>query len=288
MRNTCVRTLSLLWIGVLMAVPSAMASENAPVVHGQLRPPKPQLIQGLFVIVEERATHAEISRTDAHIDGGFDFHEIPSGEYTLRVIDGFGQTVCQQFVVIEKHMPPLEIQLPEGEPYDTGRGAGAATVSIRQLMHPPDKKAVRAFETALRFSNAEKYGDAASELEKAIRISPEFAAAHTNLAVQYFRLNRVEESLAESERAIQIAGPDPRNLCNLAAAQAELHRYAEAEKSASAALRLDAGYSKANLILGSILTHEPATRGEGLKHLQKAATELASARQPLQQLQASQ
>jgi tetratricopeptide (TPR) repeat protein len=126
-----------------------------------------------------------------------------------------------------------------------------------------------------------------SELEKAIRISPEFAAAHTNLAVQYFRLDRVEESIAESERAIQIAGPDPRNLCNLASAQARLERYAEAEKSARAALRLDAGYVKANLILGSVLTHEPATRGEGVKHLQKAAAEYSSARQLLEQLQAS-
>jgi hypothetical protein len=286
MRNTCVRTLSLLWLSVFMALSRSMAAENVAVLHGQLRPPAPELVQGLFVIVEERSTHTEISRVDARIDGSFDFHEIPSGDYTFRVIDGFGQTVCQQIAIIEKHMPPLEIHLPEREPHDARGGAG--TVSVRQLMHPPDKKAVRAFESALRFSSAGKYGDAASELEKAIRISPEFGAAHANLAVQYFRLDRVEESIAESERAIQIGGPDPRSLCNLASAQARLERYAQAEKSARAALRLDAGYVKANLILGSILTHESATRGEGLKHLQKATAKFASAWQLLEQLQASQ
>jgi tetratricopeptide (TPR) repeat protein len=117
-----------------------------------------------------------------------------------------------------------------------------------------------------------------TELEKAIRISPEFAAAHTNLAVQYLRMGRFEDSIAESARAIQLGGPDPVTLCNLATAQAGLHRYAKAEKSARTALRLDSGYLKANLILGSILADEPATRGEGVKHLEKAAAEFASER----------
>jgi hypothetical protein len=93
--------------------------------------------------------------------------------------------------------------------------------------------------------------------------------------------------MAESERSIQIGGPNPRNLCNLATAQARLNRFAEAEKSARAALRLDSGYLKANLVLGSILADEPATRGEGVKHLEKAAVEFASARQFLEQLRAS-
>jgi tetratricopeptide (TPR) repeat protein len=126
-----------------------------------------------------------------------------------------------------------------------------------------------------------------TELEKAIRISPDFGAAHANLAVQYFRSGRFEESIAESERAIQILGPNPLNLSNLATAQARLRRFAEAEKSARAALRLDSGYLKANLILGSILVNEPTTRGEGVIHLQKAAAEFASARQFLEQFRAS-
>lgn len=235
--------------------------------------------------VEEGSTHTEISRVDARIDGSFEFRDIPAGGYTLRVTDSFGRTVCQQFVTIDKQMPALEVRLPERESH--GGGPGAATVSVKQLRHPPHKKAVHAFERALRLSSAGKYDDAASELEKAIRISPEFAAAHTNLAVQYFRIGRFEKSIAESARAIEIGGPDPRNLCNLAAAQARLYRFAEAENSARAALRLDSGYLKASLILGSILAHEPATRGEGVKHLEKAAAEFASARQILEQLRAS-
>ena len=284
MRKRCTRTLSLLSVIVFIGLSSSMAAE-IPVVRGQLHPPARESVQGLFVIMEGVSTHTEISRADVRGDGSFEFRDIPAGDYTLRVTDGFGRTVCQQFVTIHDHMPELEVRLPERE--SNGAGAGAATVSVTQLMHPPHKKAVQAFQSALRLSAAGKYDDAMTELEKAIRISPEFAAAHTNLAVQYFRLGRFEESMAESARAIQIGGPDPRNLCNLATAQARLHRFAEAEKSARAALRLDSGYLKANLILGSILVDQPATRGEGIKHLEKAAAEFASARQFLEQLRAS-
>ena len=106
---------------------------------------------------------------------------------------------------------------------------------------------MHAFESALRLSSAGKYDDAASELEKAIRISPEFAEAHTNLAAQYFRMGRFEESMAESARAIQIGGPDPRNLCNLATAQARLQSIggggAIRTRGAAAGFRLSQGES---------------------------------------------
>jgi tetratricopeptide (TPR) repeat protein len=284
MRNRCTRTLSLLSVIVFTGLSSSMAAE-IPVVRGQLHPPARELVQGLFVIIEEGSTHSEISRVDARIDGSFEFRDIPAGDYTLRVNDSFSRTVWQQFVTIDKQMSPLEVRLPERKSH--GAGAGAATVSVKQLMHPPQKKAVQAFDRALRLSSAGKYDDAAGELQMAIRISPEFAAAHTNLAVQYFRIGRFEESIAESARAIQIGGPDPRNLCNLAMAHARLRRFAEAEESARAAVRLDSSYLKANLILGVILVHEPATRGEGVKHLEKAAKEFASAGQFLEQLRAS-
>jgi len=67
---------------------------------------------------------------------------------------------------------------------------------------------------------------------------------------------KCQKSIAESERAVQIGGPDPRNLCKLATAQAQMHRLAEAETSARAALRLDSGHLKANQIPGSILLTE--------------------------------
>ena len=283
MRKKCTRTLSVPSVMLYFWLSSSMAAE-IPVVRGELNPPASGSIQGLLVILESISTHTEISRAEIRGPGSFEFRDIPAGDYTLRVTNGFGRTVCQQFVTIQDHMPELEIRLPERE--SNGSGAGAVTVSVTQLTHPPRKKAVQAFQSARRLSEEGKYGDAMTELEKAIRISPQFAAAHTNLAVQHFRLGRFEDAIAESDRAIQIGGPNPIDLCNLATAQARLRRFAEAEKSARAALRLDSSYLKANLILGSILLNEPATRGEGITHLQKAAAEFTSARQFLVQLRA--
>jgi predicted Zn-dependent protease len=284
MRKRCTRTVSLLSVIVFIGLSSSKAAQ-IPVAYGRLISPARESTQGLVVILEGNSSHTETYRAEVRGDGGFEFRDILAGDYALRVTNGFGLTVCQQFVTIHDHMPQLEVRLPERE--SNGAGEGAATVSVKQLMHPPHKKAVQAFQCALRLSEAGKYEDAASELEKAIRISPEFAEAHTNLAVQYFRMGRLQESMAESARAIQIGGPDPRNLCNLATAQAQLNRRAEAEQLARAALRLDSSYLKASLILGSILVDQPATRREGIKHLEKAATEFAFVRQYIEQLRAS-
>ena len=284
MRNKCTRTLSLLRVIVFIGLPFSMAAE-IPVVRGRLHAPANELVEGLFIGMEGRGSYVKNAQVDVRGDGSFEFHGIPTGQYMLSVTDGRGLTVCQQFVTIHDDMPELDVRLPERE--SNGGGAGAATVSLTQLMHPPHKKAVQAFQSALRLSSAGKYDDAVSELEKAIRISPEFAAAHTNLAVQHFRMGRFEESIAESARSIEIGGPNSLNLCNLATAQAGLHRFAEAEKSARAALRLDSGYLRANLILGSILVNEPATRDEAIIHLEKAAAEFGSARQFLEQFRGS-
>ena len=281
MRQRCAWALSLLTPIVSIGLSSSMAAE-IPIVRGQLQMTGSEWVQGLFINLEEASSHLHIAQVDVHGNGNFEFRDIPSGDYVLRVTDGRGLTVCQQLVTIREQAPDLGIRLPERESHDAG--AGASTVSVRQLMHPPNRKAVQAFQSALRLSAAGKYEDAVSELERAIRISPEFAAAHTDLAVQHFRLGRFEEAAAESSRAIEIGGPDPLNLSNLASAQARLHRFAEAEKAARAALRLDSGYLKADLVLGFILADEPATRGEGIRHLEKAAAEFASARQALEQI----
>ena len=285
MKNTLTRTLSLLITILLSAIPSLVAG-IIPIVHGRLQDPNHDVVQGLYVSIEDDLTHARTAQMAVRLDGSFEFRDVANGEYTLHVTDGQGLTVHQQNVTIREPMSEVEVRLPKQDAI--GGLTKAGTVSLTELTHPPDKKAVRAFQTALRFAEGGKYEEASTELEKAIRISPEFSAAHTNLAVQYFRLGRFEESAAESMRAIQIGGPKPLFLCNLATAQARLERYEEAEKSARAALRLDSRYIQANLILGFILVDDPARRSEGLKHLEKAAPAFDSARLFLERVRASQ
>ena len=278
-------SLSLL-VTILFVALSQLAASEVPIVRGRVNTPSRAAVQGLYVIIEDASTHARIAQADVRIDGSFEFRGISTGEYTLRVTDGSGHAVWQQPVNIQMPAPEVDVRLPEREPIQAG--GRAATVSLTQLMHPPNKKSVQAFHSALRLSSAGKHDDAVSQLETAVRISPEFAAAHTNLAVEHFRLGRIEEAAAETARAIQIGGPDPLNLCNLAMAQARLRRYEEAEQSARASLHLDSHYVRANMILGFILVDEPRTRAEGIKHLEKAATEFDVAREFLERLRGSQ
>ncbi len=164
----------------------------------------------------------------------------------------------------------------------SGKALAPGTISVTQLRHPPTRKAFQALVSAQRFSESGQTDKAVIELEKAIHISPEYADAYNNLAVQHIRLGRFQEACDELTRAIELAGPNAPRLANLAYVQCQLKLYSEAVVSARAAYRLDPGSPQANLILGSLLASDPITRAESIPHLQRAAETLPSARATLE------
>ena len=133
MRNRCTRTVSLLGVIVFMGLSSSKAAQ-IPVAYGRLTSPARESTQGLVVILEGNSTHMESSRAEVRGDGGFEFRDLPAGDYTLRVTNGFGLTVCQQFVTIHDHMSELQVRLPEREAI--GGGEGAPTVSVKRQRAP--------------------------------------------------------------------------------------------------------------------------------------------------------
>jgi tetratricopeptide (TPR) repeat protein len=274
------RTLSVLLAFAFLAVPLRPQSTELQSLRGELRSDSAAPLQDLFVDLLEVATHNQIHRIEVFSDGRFEFRGVPYGHYDLHVTDLRGNLIHQEYVTVFEHMPGLEIRLPAS----LWRPTAPGTVSVTQLLHPPSKKAVQAFMAAQRFAAHGKQEEAAEELEKAVRISPEFAAAHTNLAVQRLRMGRYQEATGEISRAMQIAGPDPMNLCNLAYAQFQLGKVAEAQASAQSALNLDSSYPQAHLILGTILANDPARRGEAVRHLERAAESIPSAKQLLAKL----
>jgi tetratricopeptide (TPR) repeat protein len=91
-------------------------------------------------------------------------------------------------------------------------------------------------------------------------------------------MGRFEDACDEFAHAIDIAGPSAPRLANLAFTQRQLNRNEEAIASARAAVRLDSSSPQANLILGSLLAVDPATRAESIALLERAAETLPSAR----------
>jgi Flp pilus assembly protein TadD len=220
----------------------------------------------------------ETHRADVQPDGSFQMREVRSATYILRVTTFAGEQVYQEYVTANPLAGPMIVRIPEL----AGKHSAPGTVSVTQLLHPPSRKAYQAVVSAQRFAASGQTGKAVEELEKAIRLSPEYAEAHNNLAVQHMRMGHVEEACAEFQRALAIAGPNAALLSNLAYAQLQLNRLTEAEATARAAVRLNSGSPHAHWILGSILALDPRTRAEAIPHLELAAEALPSARAALE------
>jgi tetratricopeptide (TPR) repeat protein len=189
--------------------------------------------------------HIRVDSAQQDGDGSFTLRRVPYGDYQLIVADGAGDPVHQEFITISGITAPITITL---RGIDRPQRPGGP-VSLSQLQHPPAKKAFQAMQAAQRFSQSGDHEKAEVELQKAVRISPYFADALTNLAVQHIYMKRYGEAQAELSRALEIAGPNPLILTNLAATECALDRATEAIRYARAALQLEPDYPQARYIL---------------------------------------
>jgi tetratricopeptide (TPR) repeat protein len=261
---------------VLLAVSVQAQDILTATVRGTLNTGSESPIHGYFIQLSNLSTRLTIDRIEVASDGGFVARHVPHGDYLVRITTFHGDTVAQQFLTINHSIAPIELRLPGPPKAPTGQ-----TISARELRNPPRRQALDASAAAQRFADSGKFDRAAVELEKAVRISPEFAAAHSNLAVQYLRLARYEAAEVEIRRAIELAGPSAVDLSNLAYSQLAQERFAEAAENARAALKLRKDFAAAHFVLGMALVLEPETRGEGIAHLEEAAKKLESARRTL-------
>jgi tetratricopeptide (TPR) repeat protein len=263
----------------LLVLASAAPAQESQIsnVTGRLRSGE-RILRGYLVQLDSRGPRGDAPpQADVQLGGEFAVRNVPYGDYMLRVTNYHGDTIVQQFISIHDRISPIDVLLPESAPSPTG-----GTVSFAQLRHPPAKKAVEAAAAAQRFAASGHVDRAVEQLRRALEISPEYSAAHSNLAVEYMRMQRFDEARAEIERALEIAGPNAHDYANLAFAYAGLQRLPEAMQTARRALALDRTSAPAHYLLGSLMALTPATRGEGLAHLEVAAETMASARKELE------
>jgi tetratricopeptide (TPR) repeat protein len=280
-RNEIARPLAELAIVFLGAVAAFAQSAEVSVWKGELHSDSRQFFEGYTVALSDNRTH-DRAAADVRSDGSFEFRHVNSGDYQLVVSDGRGQVLYQSFVTVSSNAGGLDIRLPEEKTERPPSGA----VSASQLLHPPDRKAIRYVTEAQKMSQAGQYAKAAAEIEKAIAISPDYADAHINLGAQYLRMGRYQEALEESERALRIGPPSAILLSNLAFAQEQLEQNTEAIQSARWSLRLDPDYLPAHYILGMALATSGQSIPEAISHLEKAAEVYPTARVNLDRLRA--
>ena len=270
MSNRCLRRLAAFVAIVYLCIPGRSQSLEISTLKGELRSDAPLPFHEFWVELAELNHLTDMHRTDVRFDGSFQFRDIRSGQYSLRVTTLQGELVHQELVTVTPQAGPLTVRLGHRRerPLRQARfpyRAAAATKGIRHWF-PHSNSPVR------------PGGGGHAELEKAIRISPEYADAYNNLAVQHIRMGRFEDACDELAHAIDIAGPNAPRLANLAFTQRQLNRNSEAIASARAAVRLDSSSPQANLILGSLLAVDPNTRTESIPLLERAAETLPSAR----------
>jgi tetratricopeptide (TPR) repeat protein len=238
------------------------------------------ILLGYMCELDEFRTHQRFGVADLHADGIFTFRNVPYGDYSLSILDAFNQTIHQELITVGQSHDIFTVQFAKRNESRPPSGP----VSVNELRHPPARKAFSAMVAAQRYSEAGDYRRAAGELEKAVRISPDYADAYQNLAVQYIRLGQFERAVDEIRRATQFAKPGPVQLCNLAFAQAQLKHYDEAIDAARASLRLDANYVQAHYLLGALLAQNGRTLPEARLHLERAARSMPAAEGLLQQV----
>jgi tetratricopeptide (TPR) repeat protein len=255
------------------------SDQEAYVVKGEIESSQPN-ISGYTVQLCDISRHSTTSTSEIRPDGEFEFLQMPYGSYLVTVTNARGESVYQGNFNVGQPAPFI-IRLPKEE----AARPGAGTISVKQLQHPPTRKAYDALLAAQKFAETGDYNKAVESIERAIAISPDYADAWVNLGARHLGMGRYQQAIAETRHAIELAGPSPMTLSNIAFAQALLGSRDEARQSAEEALRLKPADAHANYIFGLILYMAHASDREALRHLQLAAPTIPSARELLAKIQ---
>jgi len=261
MKNRCV---------LLFGFVSLCAAQEAMRVQGEIR--SGGLADFSQLSVQLELSGGQTERSPINPSGAFEFRDVPSGTYTLRVTSRYGGGIASQLIHVSNPITTITISLPDQATEPVGQ-----TVSLWQLQHTPPKRALRAMAKALDLARKGAHQRAVAELEEAIALDPEFAAAHSNLGVQYALLGQNERAIAEFRCAAELNPSSAIFQSNLACVLIWMRQFQEAEKSARLAVRLDNSNPIAHYLLGILLAARPETRLSAVQHLKTAARQFPRA-----------
>jgi tetratricopeptide (TPR) repeat protein len=158
---------------------------------------------------------------------------------------------------------------------DPAAEAPNGIVAVQDLAVP--LKARREFQRSTKaFQSGDVHG-AASHLEKAIQIAPDFAQAHNNLGAMYIKLRDYIRAVEELQKAIDLDPKLESAYHNLAMLSLLMGHLPEAEVAARQALQLDAETALSYYWLGRILVMERKNSPEAEQLLTHAAAQVPEA-----------
>jgi tetratricopeptide (TPR) repeat protein len=270
-----VRTRALILSAALWISTAPAYSQGDSTVRGEVE--GGGLLQGYSVSLYDLERHTSVYTAELR-GGAFELRSAPPGPYMVTINNERGDEIYSEAVTIRGGMVPITIRLPKIERPRPISGA----VSVRELQHRPTEKALRAAIQAEKFAASGDFAKSAASLEKAIALSPDFIDAHTNLGAQYIRLGRYADAVSETQTAIDLGGPTPLLLCNLAFAHICLKHLTDAMEFTRAALRIQPDDPHANFLYSELLIIGNGSRDEIARHLQMAAKTIPAAQEALE------
>lgn len=152
------------------------------------------------------------------------------------------------------------VRLKPGEPNALG--------ALRQVEKELATEAGRHFSRSLELTRANRRQDAIAELQAAIRLKPDYAAALGNLGVLFQQQGKASDAEAMFRRAVEAEPGNPQHYVNLGLTLADLKRYTEAAQALNKALDLAPDSPSAMTAKGMVLMRQQQM-GEAIEVFRK-------------------
>ncbi len=251
------------------------AARGNAVLTGEVASDNPgDLTGGLTIELVDMHSNMVAGQAVAGMDGRFQIADLRPGDYQLRVTNGRGGVIEQQFVRVNGVGDFVTVRLPELKRERPVSG----TVSAARLGHKVPSKAQKEFDKAVAAAEKNDSQTAIEHLKKAIEIDPAFMEAYNNLGARYLKINMPQEAAVEFEKAIQLDSSSPKAHSNVAIAYMMLQRLEDAEREAREAVKLDSTSNTARYVLGMALAAQNREPQEAVQNLDAAAREIPKAR----------
>ena len=157
---------------------------------------------------------------------------------------------------------------------NTGDAAGS-TVSVDTLQVP--EAALKEMHEFQKKFDEGKMEQAARHAEKALKISPQWAAAHQDLGQSYARLRQYDKAFAEFQNAASLDAKMVAPWVSMAGAYFLQGQYHEGENAARRALELDPANRTATYFLGRTLLAQEHELTNAMELLRKSQEQFPAA-----------
>jgi tetratricopeptide (TPR) repeat protein len=217
--------------------------------------------------------HQVIDRAFVMNDGRFEFRNVASGNYEVRLVNRYGDGIRSEYVNLNQGSESVIFRIAE-----EAKKPASGGVAVSQLQHHVNRKALHEFNLANKAIGAGNVGDSVPHLVKSIAADPEFAGAHHQLGVALMAQGQPDEARAEFEKAVALDPALAVGHSNLAIVMMSLSRFGEAETEARRAIQLEPNMVKAHFVLALSLLRQQKPGKEALNHLRRAYEEYPQAR----------